>query len=105
MPAFTPSPERSYDPESDPNAQRALFMLFAMMHQHEALVDRARHYAELADPVWRFARVWLGVFGPLVEIERRRVAGEVVPDVEHARANERLEAFYARQYPRALRHD
>lgn len=103
--AFTPSPQRSYDVKSDPNAQRTLFMLFAMMHQHEALVDRARHYAQLADPDWRFARVWLGVFEPLVEIERRRVAGEVISNAELARANRRLEVFYARQYPRALLHD
>ena len=102
--AFAPSPERSYDPESDPKAQRALFVLFAMMHQHEALVDRARHYAEHADPVWRFARVWLRVFEPL-EIERRGVAGEVVSAAVRTRANRCLEAFYAHQYPRALEHD
>ena len=75
------------------------------MQQHDALVHRARHYAEHADPVWRFARVWLRVFEPMVEIERRRVAGEVVSDAERARANRRLEAFYAHQYPGALEHD
>jgi hypothetical protein len=104
-PPFSAPIGDGYDATSDPRVQRALFTLFAMMHQHEVLVAKAREYAAHEEPEWRFARNWLGVFEPLLELERRRLAGEVVPEMEAARVTKRLEAFYARQYPRALAHD
>jgi tetratricopeptide (TPR) repeat protein len=100
--AFEPPAPSHYHAEEDPTVQRTLLLLFAMMHQHDALVDRARAHAGRAEPEWRFARRYLRVFGPLVALEERRLAGGPIPAAERARVEARLEAFYARQYPKAL---
>ena len=105
FPPFSPPEDRGYAETEDPRVQRALLTLFAMMHQHASLVEIAARYAGRDDPRFRFARVWLAVFAPLVELDRRRLAGEPPTPAEEARAQARLEAFYARHFAGALRHD
>ena len=85
--------------------QRTLLLLFAMMHQHETLVAKAKGYAGYSGPEWRFARRYVRVFEPVLALERRRLAGEAISEAERASVEDSLEAFYARQYPQALEHE
>jgi tetratricopeptide (TPR) repeat protein len=96
---FGPSPSPSYDESTDMELQSSLLLLFALMHQNESLVARARVYAAPAEPPLELADTILEIFPEVLEIDRRRLLGLPVDPARAERVADRVERFYWRNFP------
>ncbi len=96
---FRASPSPSYEESQDVPLQRALVTLFAMMHQYESLVAKARPYTRAPrDRAPLFHRAFR-VFSNVLELDRRRLLGEPLDPVTVRRTQAELERFYRDRFP------
>lgn len=84
-----------YDENRDRILHQALLGLMAMMHQYEGLVAEARLLASMGSDAPRVRRT-LEIFPAYLELERRRLLGLPVDEVEAARIEALHRGFYER---------
>jgi len=92
--------EIPYDASTDYKMQETLLHLFAMMHQYDNMVWKARQFdlPEFQD-LPRVKRA-LAIIPDVLEMERRHFMGEPVDPAEEAALKERLEAYYHEEFPK-----
>jgi tetratricopeptide (TPR) repeat protein len=111
--SFSFIPQEQYsekDELRDLKLQKTLFWLFALMHQHESLVDKARYFAEaraedlpfkkdaLMPENWPSLANVLKLFSEYGELERRKIIGDPVDPEDEARMNNAFHGFYEQQF-------
>jgi tetratricopeptide (TPR) repeat protein len=96
---FEAAPSPHYDEARDLRLQRTLVMLFAMMHQYESLVAKAKPYTAAPADRAPFMHRAFTVFSDTVELERRRLLDLPVDADEAARVEADLERFYRERFP------
>ncbi len=88
-----------YDEVRDLRLQRTLVILFAMMHQNESLVAKAKPYTAAPADRAPFMHRAFTVFSDVVDLDHRRVLGLPVDPDEAARVEANLERFYLERLP------
>jgi tetratricopeptide (TPR) repeat protein len=96
---FEAAPSQHYDEARDLRLQRTLVMLFAMMHQYESLIAKAKPYTAAPADRAPFMHRAFTVFSDVVDLDRRRVLGLPVDPDEAARVEADLEDFYRERFP------
>jgi tetratricopeptide (TPR) repeat protein len=102
-PAFSYEPHRSadgktYDVAKDYFVQHILIDLFGVMHQYEALVNKAREYHDVPDKRLKNAPRVVEVFSPYLEVRRKLILGEPVSASELKSIRQRVRDFYGDTY-------
>jgi tetratricopeptide (TPR) repeat protein len=87
-----------YDDRNDYFVQMILLDLYGMMHQYEALVDKAKAYAKVDDPKLKNAPRVLEVFPPYLEMRRKLLFGEPVSPDEVQRIKAGVQGYYGETY-------
>lgn len=87
-----------YDDRNDYFVQMILLDLYGMMHQYDALVAKAEQYEDVPDPKMKNAPRVLEVFPPYLEMRRKLLLGEPVPEDEVERIKAGMQAFYGETY-------
>ncbi len=96
---FLTSPRVDYDESRDLTLQLAMILLFAMMHQDESLVARAKDYASPREPHLEIADAVLRVFPEAMEVERERLLGRDVDPARAKLAAANVDHFYRVRFP------
>ncbi len=95
---FQPELDPTYDELTDARLQKTLFWLFAMMHQYDSIVERARHLEDLAGTEVPYFRRILEIFEPQRELVLRRAQGLAVDPTVAEEIEARLQAYYIEEY-------
>lgn len=96
--AFVSEPDPSYAEDDDARLQSARLQLFAMMHQHESLLEALAPLRAKPGSEWDFARDMDALFSAQVALERQGLRGRPVDPEQARRQSERLDRFYAEKF-------
>lgn len=100
IPPELPPGEKPYVAETDYQMQETLVHLFAMMHQYENMVWKAKQYSGPDFPDLPRVKRALAIIPDVLELERRHIMGEEVEPAEETLIKERLKAYYHEEFPK-----
>jgi len=100
VPPDLPPGEFPYVAETDYQMQETLVHLFAMMHQYENMVWKAKQFDGPGFPELPRIKRALAIIPDVLEMERKHIMGEPVNPADEAAIKERLKAYYYEEFPK-----